>query len=96
MAFKLNKLNTYDSITINLIDYPEAFNAKCEEFVEQGLATDMDDAAEQLKDYEIDLQLVYDKHYGLFAVEAEAIESCASSIHSPYTGKIAEEIIEED
>ena len=96
MAFKLNTLDTYDSIKIRLIDYPEAFKSKCEEFVEQGIATDMDDAAEQLKDYEIDLQLVYDKHNGLFAVEAEAIESCASDIYSPYTGKGAEEIIEED
>ena len=94
MAFKLNTLDTYDSINIKLIDYPEAFKAKCEEFVEQGIATDMDDAAEQLKDYEIDLQLVYDKHYGLFAVEAEAVESCAEDIYSPYTNEIAEEINE--
>ena len=54
----------------------------------------MDDAAEQLKDCEIDLQLVYDKHYGLFAVEAEAVESCAEDICSPYNGKSAEEIID--
>ncbi len=96
MAFKLNTLDTYDSIKIRLIDYPEAFKSKCEEFVEQGITTDMDAAAEQLKDYEIDLQLVYDKHYGLFAVEAEAVESCAEDICSPYNGKSAEEIIEED
>lgn len=96
MAFKLNTLDTYDSIKIRLIYYPEAFKAKCEEFVEQGLATSIDDAAEQLTDYEIDLQLVYDKHYGLFAVEAESVESCAEDICSPYNGKIAEEIIEED
>lgn len=96
MAFKLNTLNSYDSINIKLIDYPEAFKAKCEEFVEQGLATNIEDAKLQLKDYEIDLQLVYDKHNGLFAVEAEAVESCAEDIHSPYTCNIAEEIIEED
>ena len=96
MAFKLNTLNTYDSVKIKLINYPEAFMAKCEEFVEEGIATNIEDAMEQLKDCEIELQLVYHKHYGLFGVEAEAIESCASDIVSPYNGKIAEEIIEEE
>lgn len=96
MAFKLNTLDPYDSIKIRLIDYPEAFKSKCEEFVEQGFATNIEDAKHQLEDCEIDLQIVYDKHNGLFAVEAEAVESCASDIHSPYTGDIAEEIIEED
>lgn len=96
MAFKLNTLNTYDSVKIKLIDYPEAFKAKCEEFVEEGIATDIADAERQLKDCEIDLQLVYDKHLGLFGVEAEAIESCASDIVSPYSGENAESIIEEE
>lgn len=96
MAFKLNTLNTYDSVKIKLIDYPEAFKAKCEEFVEEGIATDIADAERQLKDCEIDLQLVYHKHYGLFGVEAEAIESCASDIVSPYSGENAESIIEEE
>ena len=49
-----------------------------------------------LKDCEIELQLVYHKHYGLFGVEAEAIESCASDIVSPYSGENAESIIEEE
>lgn len=39
-------------------------------------------------------KLVYDKHNGLFAVEAEAVESCAEDICSPYNGKSAEEIID--
>lgn len=94
MAFKLNTLNTYDSIKIRLIDYPEAFKSKCEEFVEQGIVTNIEDAKELLSNCEIDLQLVYDKHNGLFAVEAEAVESCAEDICSPYNGKIAEEIID--
>lgn len=94
MAFKLNTLDTYDSIKIRLIDYPEAFKSKCEEFVEQGITTNIEDAKELLSNCEIDLQLVYDKHNGLFAVEAEAVESCAEDICSPYNGKIAEEIID--
>ena len=94
MAFKLNTLDTYDSIKIRLIDYPEAFKSKCEEFVEQGITTNIEDAKELLSNCEIDLQLVYDKHNGLFAVEAEAIESCAEDICSTYNGKIAEEIID--
>lgn len=94
MAFKLNTLDAYDSITINLIDYPEAFKSKCEEFVEQGIVTNIEDAKELLSNCEIDLQLVYDKHNGLFAVEAEAVESCAEDICSPYNGKSAEEIID--
>ena len=94
MAFKLNTLDTYDSIKIRLIDYPEAFKSKCEEFVEQGIVTNIEDAKEILSNCEIDLQLVYDKHNGLFAVEAESVESCAEDICSPYNGKIAEEIID--
>ena len=94
MSFTLNTSNNYDSNVIKLIDYPEVFKTKCEEFVEEGLATDIADAERQLKDCEIDLQLVYHKHYGLFGVESEAIESCASDIVSPYNGKIAEEINE--
>lgn len=94
MAFKLNTLDTYDSIKIRLIDHPEAFKSKCEEFVEQGITTNIEDAKEILSNCEIDLQLVYDKHNGLFAVEAEAVESCAEDICSPYNGKIAEEIID--
>ena len=96
MSFTLNTSNNYDSIVIKLIDYPEVFKTKCEEFVEEGIATDIADAERQLKDCEIELQLVYHKHYGLFAVEAEAIESCASDIVSPYSGENAESIIEEE
>ena len=94
MAFKLNTLNTYDSVKIKLINYPEAFMAKCEEFVEEGLATNIEDAMEQLSDCKIDLQLIYDKHNGLFAVEAETVESCSEDIYSPYANEIAEEINE--
>ena len=96
MSFVLNTLNSYDSIVIKLIDYPEVFKAKCEEYVEQGLASNVEKAKELLKDCEIDLQLVYDKHLGLFGVEAESIESCASDIVSPYSGENAESIIEEE
>lgn len=95
MGFKLNHQDDYDSIEVKLSKFPYVFKTKCEEYVEQGLATDMDDAAKQLKDCTIELELFYDKHYGLFGVESEAVESISDEMVSPYTKEIAENANEE-
>ena len=96
MGFKLNHKGDYDSIDVKLIKFPYAFKAKCEEYVEQGIATDMDDAANQLKDCTIELELFYDKHSGLFAVESDAVDSISKELVSPYSKELAENVDEED
>ena len=90
MANKLHDAEHYESVIIKLKDYPYAFHDKCEEYVEQGLAETIDEAAEMLGDCEIELELYYDKHHGLFGVEADAVES-SCDIASPYTKETYED-----
>lgn len=89
MATKLNTSDNYESINIKLIDYPIAFENKCKEFVKQGLAKDMEQARNLLKDCEIELELYYDIDNGLFGVESGAVESHADIV-SPYSGEQCE------
>ena len=90
MAFKLTETDDYDRIDIRLINFPHAFKAKCEEYVKQGIASNMEEAKEMLADCVIELELFYDIENGLFGVESEAIESASEIIVSPYTGQVAE------
>ena len=90
MGFKFTTSKDYDSIEVELIKFPHAFQAKCEEYVAEGNAKDIEDAKRQLKDCRIDLELFYDKHNGLFGVESEATENHATIV-SPYTGEEGEE-----
>ena len=64
---------------------PVAFAAKLKELMDQ---TDFDteqDAIEFIESEPIELELYYEYGYGLFAVEAEAVETELTS--SPYSGK---------
>lgn len=90
---KLATSSDYESINVKLINFPKAFKAKCEEFISQGIAENMADAEEQLKDCEIELELYYHKDYGLFGVESGAVES-SCDIYSPYTGEECEREME--
>lgn len=90
MAIKLHKGTDYDAINIKLANFPFAFEQKCEEFVEQGIAKSMDEAKKMLADCEIELELYYDKGYGLMGVESGAVECMGAEIYSPYTGEEAE------
>lgn len=90
MAFRLNKNEDYDSLTIRLINFPHAFKAKCKEYVEQGIAKNMEEAESLLKDCEIELELFYDINNGLFGVESEAMDSLSDEMVSPYTSEVAE------
>ena len=42
-----------------------------------------EEAESVIKDMEIELEIYYEKGYGLFAVESEAVES--GTIYSPYS-----------
>lgn len=95
MAVKLNSAENYESITI-IIDreqYPIAYQAKLEELVEQNCYNNIEEAEKDNPSFEIECEIYYDKHSGLFAVEAEAVE--CGTIYSPYDGELCEEYIEE-
>lgn len=63
--------------------YPIAFKNKVDELVELGVYETRKDAEIELRKYPIQLDLIYEKHYGLFAVESEALDLCTS----PYSKK---------
>ena len=91
MAVKLNNGNNYEGITI-IIDkeqYPIAYRNKIEELVEQGVYADEELAEFYNPTFEMDCEVYYDKHSGLFAVECGAVES--GTVYSPYSGELCEE-----
>jgi hypothetical protein len=91
MAVKLNNADNYESIII-IIDkeqYPIAYSNKIEELVEQGCYPTIHDAEKDNPTFEMECELYYDKHSGLFAVESGAVES--GTIYSPYSGELCEE-----
>ena len=92
-----NSVENYEPLIVNLTKhrYPIAYRAKMEELVEQGAYETIEDAEIDNREIEIELEIYYDKHSGLFAVEADAIESCAESICSPYSGEYMLDYVEE-
>ena len=65
--------------------YPFAWNNKVAELMEQGMSReDAEDAASKM---DFQLEIYYEKDYGMFAVESDAVE-CNANIYSPYSGKI--------
>lgn len=91
MAFKLNNSDNYESLKVVITkkDYPIIFKTKVEELLEQGAFKTKEEAEEFVEGMEIELELYYEKDRGLFAVEAEAVESCVQ-IASPYTMDVGE------
>ena len=86
---KANPADKYENFVVRLSRHnnPIAYQAKLEELVEQELYKTIDDAEIDNPYIDIELEMYYDKHHGLFAVESGAIESDAESICSPYTGE---------
>lgn len=92
MAVKLNNYDNYESIKVTLSkgEYPIAYNNKIEELVEEGLYKTTEDAENDNPTIEIEMEIYYEKHYGLFAVESEAVES--GTIYSPYTSELCDDV----
>ena len=84
---KVNNEDCYESILVILDEnkYPIAHQMKLEELMEQGAFESEAEAKEWINTTPIELELYYEKHSGLFAVEAEAIDSGMESLCSPYT-----------
>ena len=95
VALKLNSAENYEAITIVLTKdrYPIAYNNKIEEWVEQKLYPTKEEAEKQNPKIELECEIYYHKHCGVFAVESGAVES--STVYSPYSGEICEEYKEE-
>ena len=92
--FKLNNSNEYEhlcNVKLTKEKFPKAFAAKVEELIEEGVCASEEEAEAVIADMEIELELYYEKGYGLFAVESEAVNS--GTIFSPYSceeGKAAD------
>jgi hypothetical protein len=84
---KVNNADCYESFTVILHEdiFPIAHKNKVDELVESGAFDSREEARQWVNTTPIELELYYEKHSGLFAVEAEAIESCSESLCSPYT-----------
>ena len=85
---KVNPADHYDSILVILDEkkYPIAHQMKLEELMEQGAFDSVEEAKEWINTTPIELELYYEKHSGLFAVESDAIENASESLCSPYSG----------
>lgn len=82
---RANDADNFESITITLTreKYPIAFKAKLEELIEEGVFETEDEAIDWIESTPIELEIYYEKGFGLFAVEFEAVES--NEAYSPYT-----------
>lgn len=65
--------------------YPIAFKNKVDELCEQGCFETREEAIRFVLETPIQLEIVYEKHLGLFAVESEALENGICT--SPYTSR---------
>lgn len=88
---KLNGSEEYEPIMIKLdkANTPIAYKNKIDELVEEGAYESAQEAEADNPYFEIDCEIYYDKHNGVFAVESDAVES--STIYSPYSGVLCEE-----
>ena len=82
----INKPGSEEIIKVQLSKEhtPVAYQKKLEELVETGAFDTQEEAEKWLNQNPIVLEIYYEKHQGLFAVESEAVESC--ELVSPYTG----------
>jgi hypothetical protein len=70
-------------IRLTPYNYPIAFKNKVDELLEQGAFNTKEDAEKWVMETPFVLELIYEKHQGLFAVESEALEN--TTCYSPYT-----------
>lgn len=86
-TIKLNPVGSEEilSVTLSRDRTPIAFKNKVDELMEQGAFNTREEAEKWVETTPIELEIYYEKHSGLFAVEADALEGSAESICSPYT-----------
>lgn len=86
---KKNNSDQYESIMVKLDEFkhPIAFKTKLDELIESGMTAE--EARVFIQTTPIELEIYYQKDSGLFAVEAEAVDS--GTVYSPYSGEELEE-----
>lgn len=72
--------------------FPTAFRAKVAELLDEKACNGEHEAKAVVRTTPFCLELYYEKGYGLFAVESEALESCPEDLCSPYSGKSFKDI----
>ena len=84
---KANKAGQEETISVLLTrrTFPIAFQNKLNELMEQGAFDNEEEATRWIESNPIILEIMYEKHAGLFAVESQAIEG--SYLMSPYSGE---------
>lgn len=84
---KLNPVGSEEVLSVSLsrAHTPIAFKNKVDELMEQGAFNTREEAERWVETTPIVLEIYYEKHSGLFAVEADALEGSAESICSPYS-----------
>ena len=89
MIVMINKDEEYEPINVILTKEktPIAYNNKIKELVSEGCYNSIEEAENDNSAFEIELELYYDQHNGLFAVETEAVEYMEDKLVSPYTGE---------
>lgn len=85
-VIQMHPSNDIETVEINLVNYPKAFQNKLDELMEEGGFDDREEAKKYLYQNPICLEVYYEKGQGLFAVESDALEGGAD-ICSPYTRK---------
>ena len=93
MATKIKLNNGLDyehlcNVKLTKEKFPKVYEAKLNELVSVGMSKE--DAENWLNDAVFELELYYSIGYGMFAVEAEAIDGGAT-IYDPYTGEECED-----
>lgn len=80
MAHKINDAEDYEPIMVHLDENGIAFKNKVEELVEEGMS---EEDAKKMARQPFELELYYEKGWGLFAIES----GCADSGYfvSPYS-----------
>lgn len=84
MSIKAYPINETETIEVRLDrnKTPISFKHKVDELMEQGAFDTREDAEKWVEETPIVLEMIYEKHSGLFAVESESIES---GVFSPYS-----------
>lgn len=88
MAVKVNHPDDCETIdiTIRKSRYPILFKNKVQELVED-CGMSQEEAETEVEGMTITLELMYEQSSGLFGIESDAVESCASNLFSPYSGE---------
>jgi hypothetical protein len=88
---KIHKPENAETISVLLTPekFPLAYKEKVDELMEQGAFNTRKEAELWVRTMPIEIELYYEKHCGLFAVESEALES--PGVKSPYSGEEMED-----